>query len=819
MPKEELFAFTINGLPDDTFSVISFKGTEGLSCLYEFSIELVSNRVDIDLDETQSGLATLIIKRNAHYRRVQGIVSRLDQIRSVDGYIFYQATLTSRIWWLTISRRNQIFLDMTTTEIIAATMENSGSMNINDFEMRLTKSYPKREYVCQYDESHYNFISRWMEYDGMYYFFEQTKNGEKLIITDNAIAHALPPEQPALQYKYDKGLDADHRLEACVDFIFEQVLLPKKVRVKDYNYRTPWLDLMAETDIEKNGVGEVYIYGDNFKTSEEARQQSIIRKEEFLCKKHRYKGKSNACFLSAGTLFSLQGYFRHTPGNRYLPIFIKHEGNQTGYLLSRLGRCLSDRQAKDYYANAFVAIPANVQYRHQRSTPRPHFYGTMTAFIDAEGSGQYAEMDSLGRYKVRLPFDLSGRSGGHASSWIRKAEPYGGTNHGMHFPLHKGTEVLLTFVGGDVDRPIISAAVPNFEQRSVVKDNNFPANAIRTAGGNQLIMGDKEGQEFIGLYSPFHKSGIAIGSHVPGGGGSLLFSSAGDLESLALGSRDTVTIGATNEISIGNHTATTIGLKSDVTGAIGFSCDLGSRVEYNRGPRVRFGETSTDISEEITNTALDGITLSGGVRADAAALVNDARKAIGLGLSGVLASSGGTVALAQPWGEDQMSQGVLEHPNVAFGVGGALAALGVGGAVYGCYKTKTIVETFQETSQQCASQLQLDKYGAKVSVDSSVNADSCFVAEVCASGRNSGGNDKSSITISSKGNDIYINNKDEASIMMSSGVTTIKSNSIILKGKNNAIDMQKDNIVFRFKELNAGKLLKINANTDAVEIG
>ena len=119
----------------------------------------------------------------------------------------------------------------------------------------------------------------------------------------------------------------------------------------------------------------------------------------------------------------------------------------------------------------------------------------MNAHIDAAGSGQYAEVDNQGRYKVILPFDLNSAMGGKASSWLRMAQPYAGENHGMHFPLHKGTEVLLTFIDGDPDRPIIAAAVPNPITPSPVNSSNSTQSRITTAGGNKLHMEDQQGGE------------------------------------------------------------------------------------------------------------------------------------------------------------------------------------------------------------------------------------------------------------------------------------------------------------------------------------
>jgi type VI secretion system secreted protein VgrG len=173
-----------------------------------------------------------------------------------------------------------------------------------------------------------------------------------------------------------------------------------------------------------------------------------------------------------------------------------------------------------------MAIPADVQFRPERNTPRPRINGTMNATIDAAGDGQYAEIDDEGRYKVVLPFDQSGNSEGRASRWVRMAQPYSGANYGMHFPLHKGTEVLLTFIDGDPDRPIISGSVPNPDTMSPVTGGNQTASVIRTGGGNQIRIEDNDGGQQIHLSSPTMDSKISIGAPNEG---NIFINSAGDL--------------------------------------------------------------------------------------------------------------------------------------------------------------------------------------------------------------------------------------------------------------------------------------------------
>ena len=142
------------------------------------------------------------------------------------------------------------------------------------------------------------------------------------------------------------------------------------------------------------------------------------------------------------------------------------------------------------YLSRFEAIPFEVQFRPERVTPWPRIHGILHAHIDADTSGDYAQIDELGRYRVRLPFDSSGRQGSSASRWIRLAQPYAGAGYGSHFPLHKGTEVLLAHIDGDPDRPIIVGSVPNPHTISPATSANATQSVVNTASGIRIEMED-----------------------------------------------------------------------------------------------------------------------------------------------------------------------------------------------------------------------------------------------------------------------------------------------------------------------------------------
>jgi len=506
------FSFSSDALPAETFGVVRFSGEEGLSFCYRLEVVLVSREAEIDIRGVMTNPVRLGILRSDGEEVVfHGIPVSFEQMQQVGEHVFYRAVMSPKLWWLSLTRHNQVFLDKSVPEILEACMKDGGLTSL-DYELRLQREYPAWEYVCQYGESHLDFVSRWMEREGMYYYFEQGTAGEKVIVTDTKIAHTAMAQGRRLRYLPPTGLEAMHREEVVRTFFCRQRMLPRSVILKEYNYRNPSMDLTARAEVYAGGRGEVYLYGEHFRTPEEGNALAKIRAEEILCGERRFDGESSVPYLRPGYTFELTDHYRGDFNSGYMTVHLVHEGSQAGYMLSGLGEVASEGEKETYYRNSFAAVPADVQFRPERRTVKPRFSGTIPAKIDGAGSGQYAELDEQGRYKVALPFDRSERMGGKASAWVRMMQPYAGADHGMHFPLHKGTEVLLSFVDGDPDRPIIAGAVPNPETPSPVTSENATRCRMVSGSGNEIHMEDEEGSERILMHAPAKESFIRIGA-------------------------------------------------------------------------------------------------------------------------------------------------------------------------------------------------------------------------------------------------------------------------------------------------------------------
>lgn len=505
-PKQH-FTFQSDALKEDAFTVVRFDGVEALSSLFRFDITLLADSPDIDLAKLLRHAATLTIRgKEAGDLRYHGILSRCTLDRAVGKRFLYQARLVPLCWRLTLIEHNQVFLNRTIPQIIDAVLRD-GDLSPADFDFRLQSEYEPREYVCQYKESHYNFMARRMEQSGIYTFFEHRSGRDCLVITDTLVSHEKPKNGGQLVYVPDSGLDGISKSKSVQQFTKVHTLVPGTVRLRDYNYRKPSLEMSGEAKISDNGFGHVYHYGDHFQSHEQGQRLAAIRAEEQRWQEQLFQGESTAVGIQLGFLFSLSNHFREEFNRHYLCVEIEHHGRQGEDSLDPVLK-----SGESWYHNTFTAIPSDVQFRPRRQTPVPSFSGTINARIDGHGSGEYAELDEQGRYKVVLPFDISGRGGGKASAWLRMMQPFTGQGYGMHFPLRKGTEVLLTFVDGNPDRPIISGAVPNSESRSVVNAENPDRAGFQTAGGSCFYTDDRPTHQHMMFKAGDNSSGLRIGA-------------------------------------------------------------------------------------------------------------------------------------------------------------------------------------------------------------------------------------------------------------------------------------------------------------------
>lgn len=631
------FSFVSSAVPADTFAVTHFKGTEGLSQCYEFEINLVSENMKVDMDKVLAHPATFTIMRAEGDIRFNGILLSFDQLHHYNQYAFYRAVLVPRLKWLKMIHHNQVFLNQKPHDILS-TLLKDGGLTAHDFEMRLQweEEYPVKEYACQYNESHFDFFDRWMRRMGFYYYFEQSAEREKLVITDTKIAHKEMTEGKTVYYSEPSGLASSRQGETVQHFRCSQHMLPQKLQIKAYDYLKPSFPITGEADISDQGRGTVYLYTEHKIRPEDMDHITKIRAEQYACQKRVFSGTSTVPFLRPGYLFELEDHYRDDFNRKYMTVELTHAGHQVGYLRSGIREALADLEKEPEYGNSFNAIPADVQFRPDLKESYVRIYGTMHATVDAEGSGNYAELDEHGRYKILLPFDLAGRKGGKSSAWIRMLQPYAGEQHGMHFPLHKGTEVILVFTHGDPDLPVIAGAIPNPEHQSMVTGQNQTMSVIQTGGQSKIAMEDKEGSESILMHVSKQNSYMRIGAptatdghdehkakdhdkekdhdkHEPGAGeteteaestcGIELFTADG-IE-IKAETKIEVILGQVSEITGGMLTDIVGGLRTDVTVGLATDAVLGGIHELHWPEKLSFKNFEFDNEVEKLEAKLE----------------------------------------------------------------------------------------------------------------------------------------------------------------------------------------------------------------------
>lgn len=646
----DVLQFHSDAVPDDAFLVSLVEGAESISGLYRFELELASKKPDIDLASVLQRPAWLGMKAPVRMSgsesgwrliKVSGMIHTVRQMEQVHDWTRYRAVLVPRLWRLTIDRMTRIFIDKTVSDIIEEILKEGG-FGSKDYELKCAAG-PKREFVMQYQESDLDFISRWLEHEGIFYYFEQTDEGEKIVFADSTAGYV--PIQGESKVRYSPAVSrgaavgaesesAWSREELVLSLRADQSVIPSKVVLKDYNWRRPSTDLEVDADIVGEGVGTVYYYADHYKDEGEGKQLARVRAEEHKCRQRLFSGESDKRSFRAGSTFTLFDHYRSAFNAEYLLTEIRHRASQ------ELGLPFSGATGATY-RNEFTAIPSSETFRPERKTPWPSIHGIMHARVDAAGSGQYAEIDDLGRYKVTLPFDLSGRKSGTASRYVRMAQPYAGGGMGMHFPLHKDTEVLLAFLDGDPDRPIIVGAVPNPETGSPVTGANQTQCAIQTGGGNRMVFEDGDGSQRITLTTPSAGTMFSLGAPFNPETLGAYLETAGDFISKVTkdvgmyitgceereiktdareqvhgkkvifigGQKFETVVGHETKTIVGKETKTNIGMKNEIRCAVGIKIAVGTDFLIGKAKEVKvvpavkkkYGQVSEWVGERKDN--------------------------------------------------------------------------------------------------------------------------------------------------------------------------------------------------------------------------
>ncbi|GAB4328335.1 MAG: type VI secretion system spike protein VgrG1b [Candidatus Zixiibacteriota bacterium] len=486
--NEARFTFTLDGTPDN-WEVREFKGVEAISRLFEFTIDLVNTDRQSDLRLMIGKQATLKFATANSWRYVDGIVRRIEEAGRYFGYFQYTVALVPSVWILTLRRNSRIFQDMTTKDIISKVLQDAGLRNVR---FALSGTYTPRTYCVQYRETDWDFISRLMEEEGIFYFFEFKDNADCLVIGDSDNVHQTIKGQEQIVYR-EPGEGVEE-----TDFVYEfrqaEQLRSGKVSLKDFNFETPSLSLLKDSAAEDDVELEVYDYPGLHADDSRAATLAKIRLEMAQSKRAIGHGRSQCPRIVAGQKFTLSEHPLTERNDEYLIISANHEGHQP----------LGEFETEGYrYNNHFECIPANVPFRPERVTPKPSIQGAQTAIVTGP-AGEEIYTDQYGRIKVQFHWDREGKKDEKTSCWIRVAQLWAGQGWGAMFIPRIGHEVIVDFLEGDPDRPIVTGSVYHAENmppyplddektKSTIKSNS-------TKGGegfNEYRFEDLKGSEEI----------------------------------------------------------------------------------------------------------------------------------------------------------------------------------------------------------------------------------------------------------------------------------------------------------------------------------
>lgn len=470
----------------DDLHVRSLKGVEAISRAFAFEVEVrtLAGR-ELSADCKPGVRVALVLYRDAigdrpgAARWVRGIVDRVDErFGAVHGRRAYALRIVPALAKLEMMRTQEVFIDASVPEVIEQKLRLHG-IEAGASEFRLDQRYDRRETIVQFNESDLAFVSRLAEHLGVSFFFTSNEEATTLVFTDHASGFQAPSGE---SLPFQDGGGGEH----IVRLARSARRVPGSVYVQDHNYRSPLVELTGSHDVANGGPGGVVEYGSHHKTPEEGSHLAQVRAEELASRGVSWEGDSTVWSLAAGHRIAVAG---HGPEDTELLVTsVTHEGSWPF-------ADEPDAGARGY-SNHFEAVPTTHTYRPELRTPRPRIHGFVTGIIkSAEGSadGSLPHLDEQGRYLVELQFDtLRPPHKLRASHRIRMAQPFAGPNHGMHFPLRPGSEVIVGFLDGDPERPVILGSVPNPIAPSPVTQTNPHKSIITTANGGIVIeLGDQ----------------------------------------------------------------------------------------------------------------------------------------------------------------------------------------------------------------------------------------------------------------------------------------------------------------------------------------
>ena len=500
--RDNSFRLNINRCPHPV-EVLAFSGDEALSTPFSFDVELVCDRADLDLEallHTPAFLAFDDLGRGIH-----GQIYQIVRCSPGKRLTHYRLTLAPRLAYLKHRTNQRIFQNQTVQQIIETLLEEHGILS-NAYGFTLQSTYEPREYCVQYAESDLHFIQRLCFEEGMHYHFKHSSDAHYLQFGDGQAA--FTSLQPATPYVPSGGMAADSA--AIQGFDLRLQTRTNSTARRDYDFKAASRTLKANShsDLKQRPL-EHYTYPGRFTSDAQGERQSQRALEQHQSDYRQASGHSDQPTLSSGHFLTLSEHPFSDWNVPWLLTHVHHEGKQPQVLEEQGGRStlLHSQGFSQGYRNHFVAIPEGVTYRSPVVFAKPRIHGSQTARVTGP-AGQEIHCDAFGRVKVSFHWDRSGASDDTSSCWLRVASSWAGDSYGAVTIPRVGMEVLVSYLEGDVDQPVISGCLvssltptplklPADKTQSTLRSRSTPGGG----GYNELRLEDRQSHEKIYLHA------------------------------------------------------------------------------------------------------------------------------------------------------------------------------------------------------------------------------------------------------------------------------------------------------------------------------
>ena len=536
------FSFVAAGMD---FDVVEFTASEKISSPFEVDLALVSED-EIAFDEVISQSGLLIVEGSDSDRYFHGIINRFIQTGTTGRFFTYQACLVPQIWLLTLERDCRIFQQKSVPQIVQTILEDSG-ITSDIFQFRLQGNYASRDYCVQYRESDLDFMSRLLEEEGIFYFFEHQQDKHMLVFGDSTVNYQPIAGEPEVIFNAGGAMVSEQ--EAVFRFLRLRSVCTGKYTLRDFDFSKPGLNLTVQKDDDENISYERYDCPGDYLTENDGKRLAQVRLEEAIMFKEKVEGDSVCPRFLPGFTFKLSGHDLATFNQSYLLYHVQHTGSQPQVLQER-----SAESAGTSYTNLFHAIPSDITLRPERKTPKPVVEGVQTAIVTGPANEEI-HTDKHGRVKVQFHWDRLGKKDDKSSCWIRVSQVSAGAGWGAMDVPRVGHEVIVDFIEGDPDHPIIIGRVyngenhPPFDLPQSGMVSGMKSNTTPNGGGyNQISMDDTKGKEVLTIHAQKDMS-----------------SRIENNQSASIGADQTISVGGDQSISISGAHSQTITKDAKIT--------------------------------------------------------------------------------------------------------------------------------------------------------------------------------------------------------------------------------------------------------------